>query len=608
MALLAVTMTAGPSLALELAAVEAQWSPDGGTTQIPIWSFVEVPNAAAFACPGAPAAWNGPEVLNGSPGSLTINVKNCLGVPVSLFIPGLARPVVPQTTTDGQGRERVTSFDKTVAPNGVENYSWTAKEGTYLLQSGTDVRTQVPMGLYGTLIVSGSGYPAVTQDEVLLFSEIDPRLNNDPAGFGGARIYRGMSGGGVDESGWNPQYFLINGEMYPNTADLNINVSDNVLLRFVNAGLDTVVPTLGGGLFMDVYAEDGNLYPYPLKQYGLELTAGKTMDVVVNAGAEGEYAIYDRSLHLTNGGMMTHLVAAAGAGAPTAAADSYTVDEDTLLAANGIAPNPAGVLDNDSVGAAVAVQVNGPSNGILALMADGTFSYSPNLNFNGVDQFTYAANDGLGGPNSIAATVTINVNPINDVPTTVADAYQVAEGTILNVAAPGVLTNDSDIDGDSLTATVVGTVSGLTLNPDGSFTYTPAGTAGAIEQFQYMANDGTANSDTTTVIITVTAAASNADPIANNDVTSVTRGATLNNYSIVANDEDPDGTIDVTSVVITTGGTSQLGGTVTNNGDGTINYTPPRPGFRGSDTFQYTVNDNAGATSNIATVTINVVR
>ena len=107
MALLAVTMTAGPSLALELAAVEAQWSPDGGTTQIPIWSFVEVPNAAAFACPGAPAAWNGPEVLNGSPGSLTINVKNCLGVPVSVFIPGLARPVVPQTTTDGQGRERV---------------------------------------------------------------------------------------------------------------------------------------------------------------------------------------------------------------------------------------------------------------------------------------------------------------------------------------------------------------------------------------------------------------------------------------------------------------------------------------------------------------------
>jgi hypothetical protein len=78
----------------------------------------------------------------------------------------------------------------------------------------------------------------------------------------------------------------------------------------------------------------------------------------------------------------------------------------------------------------------------------------------------------------------------------------------------------------------------------------------------------------------------------------------------VANDEDadPDGSIDATSVVITTGTKSQAGGTVTNNGDGTITYTPKSAGYRGTDTFQYTVNDNVGATSNVATVHINVVQ
>jgi hypothetical protein len=97
-------------------------------------------------------------------------------------------------------------------------------------------------------------------------------------------------------------------------------------------------------------------------------------------------------------------------------------------------------------------------------------------------------------------------------------------------------------------------------------------------------------------------------PVANDDTASITQGTTLTNFDIVANDVDPDGTIDPTSVVITTGTTTQRGGTVVNNGDGTITYSPPNPGFRGTDTFQYTVNDDLGETSNVATVRINVVR
>ena len=61
------------------------------------------------------------------------------------------------------------------------------------------------------------------------------------------------------------------------------------------------MPTLEGGLYMDLIAEDGNLYPFPVTQYGVELPAAKTIDAVLNVGADGTYALYDRALNLTNG-------------------------------------------------------------------------------------------------------------------------------------------------------------------------------------------------------------------------------------------------------------------------------------------------------------------
>ena len=79
-------------------------------------------------------------------------------------------------------------------------------------------------------------------------------------------------------------------------------------------------------------------------------------------------------------------------------------------------------------------------------------------------------------------------------------------------------------------------------------------------------------------------------------------------FSVTANDGDPDGTIDPATVVITTGTTTQRGGTVVGNGDGTVTYTAPNPGFAGTDTFQYTVDDDDGATSNVATVSVNVIK
>ena len=78
-------------------------------------------------------------------------------------------------------------------------------------------------------------------------------------------------------------------------------------------------------------------------------------------------------------------------------------------------------------------------------------------------------------------------------------------------------------------------------------------------------------------------------------------------FSVSANDVDADGAIDVTTVDITTGPNTQRGGTVMANADGTVTFTPKR-GFRGTDTFAYKVMDNVGATSNVATVRVNVVK
>src|SRR3989441_129703 len=122
--------------------------------------------------------------------------------------------------------------------------------------------------------------------------------------------------------------------------------------------------------------------------------------------------------------------------------------------------------------------VSRPPHGTLSLNSDGSFSYTPALNYNGPDSFTYKANDGQAD-SPTNATVSITVTPVNDPPGTSGgivadDSYSTPEDTTLTVAAPGVLANDTDVDGDPLTAILVnGPAHGtLSLNSDGSFNCT----------------------------------------------------------------------------------------------------------------------------------------
>ena len=185
---------------------------------------------------------------------------------------------------------------------------------------------------------------------------------------------------------------------------------------------------------------------------------------------------------------------------PDVDGDPYLIGEDQLL--NVAAP---GVLANDLPmdGSLAAVLINGPSNGTLTLAADGSFEYQPNPEYSGPDSFTYQAC--VGEFCSPPATVEILVSEVNDAPVAVDDAYSIDEDLELTVVAPGVLENDSDIDGESLSVTQStdpghGT---LSIASDGSFSYTPDANFSGTDSFTYTVSDGNGGTDTATVSVTV---------------------------------------------------------------------------------------------------------
>ena len=186
---------------------------------------------------------------------------------------------------------------------------------------------------------------------------------------------------------------------------------------------------------------------------------------------------------------------------PVANPDTYSVNEDTTL--NIAAP---GVLANDSDpdgNTITASLVNTTTNGTLMLNANGSFTYTPQTNFNGVDHFTYRATDGTDFSGTVSVTITVNA--VNDAPVARNDNYSVQSDATLNVGVPGVLTNDSDVENDPLSAVLASnpTHGTVTLNSDGSFVYVPATNFSGSDTFTYRASDGAATSGVATVTITV---------------------------------------------------------------------------------------------------------
>ena len=195
--------------------------------------------------------------------------------------------------------------------------------------------------------------------------------------------------------------------------------------------------------------------------------------------------------------------------APVVTADSYNLTEDSVLASN--PANAVLVNDVEVDGEAMLVNtvpVSNPSNGVLILNPDGTFAYTPDANFNGVDGFTYQVADSNGTVSQ--GNVTITVGAVDDPPVGVADNIT-ADGGIASVLAHSALTvNDANVDGDGLTITNFTQPSNGTVfdNGDGTFTYTPAAGFSGVDSFVYTLADPDGNTSTASVVVTVTPEAS----------------------------------------------------------------------------------------------------
>jgi hypothetical protein len=578
--------------------------PDGAV--ITMWGYgVDTGGPCAATVPGPPLT------VPAGDNMLTVNLRNTLSDPVSIVISGqmlpesTAGPTMPVTFMDGQGRSRVHSFTHETTTTGV--YIWNnLKPGTYLYSSSTHPAVQVQMGLYGAVThdaATGEAYAGISYDsEVpLLYSEIDPALHAAVAGgtYGTASYPSTVN--------YAPRYFLVNGAPFEPgiTPPLSAGTTGGkTLLRFLNAGLEDHAMVLQGQ-HMTLVAEDGNAYPWPRKQYSVFLAAGKTKDAIFTPGANVSYPVYDRRLRLTNapgapGGLQATLDVSAAVPGPVANDDLATVDEDS-------SGNSISILMNDTpTGNAIdpaTVAIGSPAvNGQAVAGIGGTVTYTPNPDFSGADSFTYTVRD-TGGNISNAATVNVTVTPFNDVPVALDDTFDVVQDSTGNVL--DVLANDTDVDGDNLTITAVSSVNATT---DGStISYSPVTGSVSGETFTYDISDGNGGVDSAMVTVTVNAVV-NQPPLANDDYATVTRNTGASNNSVtinvVANDTDADGSVAAGTVAITA---DPRKGVAVNNGDGTVTYTPTA-GKRGSDAFGYTVMDDLGATSNVATVRVDILK
>ncbi|MCU8000627.1 retention module-containing protein, partial [Shewanella sp. SM95] len=292
--------------------------------------------------------------------------------------------------------------------------------------------------------------------------------------------------------------------------------------------------------------------------------------------------------------------------------DTNTVDEDTVATGN-VLTNDSDVdntlsvvsftVNGDTVAAGTTVELEG---GDLVINADGSYTFTPNANWNGqVPVITYTTNTGS------TATLTINVNPVDDPSILANDSATVAEDT---VATGNVLDNDSDIDstlsvvsftvnGDTVTVGTTVSLEGgsLVINTDGSYTFTPnANWNGQVPVITYTTNTGS------TATLTINISPVDDTSILANDSATVAED-TAATGNVLDNDSDIDSPLSVVSFTVngdtvTAGTTVSLeGGSLVINADGSYTFTPNANWNGQVPVITYTTN-----TGSTATLTINV--
>ncbi len=279
--------------------------PDG--VGVPAWGYavtriVDSGGAVLLDDPAAAAKVPGdPMVVPHNDPTLTVFLTNQLPENTSIHILGqqLTNPGTPTFVGD-----RVMSFvTEAVAGGPVQTYQWdNFKPGTYMAQSATNPAKQVQMGLFAAVVRDGSAsaaYPGVivNAQRILVFHDVDPEIQQ--------AVHDGRYGefpvdpadpDNIPSSPYRKaRYFLITGKSYPETTLETVGQGLSVLLRFVNAGLETHVPQILN-TYLTLVAQDGIAFTYPKERYGFELSSAATMDAVLEIPAGTDpvtYTIYD---------------------------------------------------------------------------------------------------------------------------------------------------------------------------------------------------------------------------------------------------------------------------------------------------------------------------
>ena len=218
---------------------------------------------------------------------------------------------------------------------------------------------------------------------------------------------------------------------------------------------------------------------------------------------------------------------------------------------------------------------------------DGTVTFTPAANYTGPASITYTVQDGQGGEDSGEAVVNVEVVGVNDGPQAVDDAVTTDEDTPVTI---DVLANDTDTEGDALSITVatVPADQGTVEIVNGELVFTPADNFNGEATISYGITDGNGGADIGEVVVTVTPV--NDGPVAVDDVITTDEDEAVV-IDLVGNDTDVDG--DPLTIGTVTVPADQ--GTVVDNGDGTVTFTPAA-NFNGPATITYTVVDGAGGT------------
>ncbi len=283
---------------------------------------------------------------------------------------------------------------------------------------------------------------------------------------------------------------------------------------------------------------------------------------------------------------------------PIAVDDEAEVDEGDAVEVDLVAndTDPDGDLDPSTVSIIV-----GPQYGTLTVNPSGLALYTHGGTEEVEDTFEYKVGDALGNVSN-SAIVTFTINGINDPPEAIEDQFYVDEGdnAILDLAA-----NDIDVD-DGLDLTSIDITRSpyhgyLTTNADGTVTYHHDGGENPFDSFYYTIADlsGEVSNE---AFVDVDLVDTNDPPTANDDTKTVDKGM-VGVFDLARNDQDPDDGVELDSIVIVT---QPSYGAVTVNADGTVDYAhDDSPNY--ADVFTYTIEDRAGALSNVATVNVEVL-